>query len=67
MFIEDVMRELQEAGGVESARARLNECLIAHRGHDWRDLRPDGTPGASYRARCLIVSLSNVEFWPVEP
>ena len=66
MFIEDVMRELQEAGGVESARARLNECLIAHRGHDWRDLRPDGTAREQLRALSDRES-NNVEFWPVEP
>ena len=66
-FIDDVMREAREAGGVEALRSRLSECLATRNRHSWRELRTNVEQDASYCEHCLIVSLNNVEFWPVEP
>ena len=64
-FIDDVVRHLQTAGGVEAVRPRLDECLNARKGHSWEELRTNVIPPAAYCTHCLLVNFRGVEFWPV--
>ena len=64
-FIDDVMRSIQAAGGVEAVRPRLNECLNARKGHSWAELRTNVVPPAQYCTHRLLVDFRGIEFWPV--
>ena len=63
--LDDVMIEIQRAGGPEILRHRRSECLGSFKAHTWRELQNTVTPAAVCCAHCLLVQVGGHEFWPV--